>query len=72
MLFAPEPKRGRVRRNLRPRPRGSARRSLVPEAKGSSETELVLEPWDVLSVGVIPFCDFYSLHLGIPLYGTQH
>jgi len=44
----------------------------VPEAKGSDETELAPEPWEVLSVRLIPFCDFYFLNLGIPFYGTQH
>jgi len=39
---------------------------LAPEAKGSGETELALEPWDVLSICFITFCDFYSFDLGIP------
>jgi hypothetical protein len=62
---------GRARRSLAPETKGSGETELAPEAKGSGETELTPEPWEVLSAHLIPFCDFYSLHLGIPFYGTQ-
>jgi len=56
---------------LRSEAKGSGETELAPKAKGSGEMELALEPWDVLSVCFILFCDFYSLDLGIPFYGTQ-
>ena len=51
---------------LAPEAKGSGEMELAPEAKGSGETELALEPWDVLSICFITFCDFYSFDLGIP------
>jgi hypothetical protein len=70
-VFAPEPKRGRARWNLHPRPRGRARRSLRPKPWSRLRRNLCPSPSYLKCLPYLLFAIFISLVWVSLFYGTQ-